>query len=60
MLAVDGGDDGDHWREQQERAVALIRFDDHIFALAHARVRAGMIHAPAHDERGIKAGGGEN
>ena len=60
MLAVDGRDDGNHRREQQERAVAFVRFDHHVFALADARVRAGMIHAPADDKRGIEAGSRQN
>src|ERR1700677_4029921 len=34
MLAVDGGDYGQHRSKQQERAVAFVRFDHHVFALA--------------------------
>src|SRR5580658_8852746 len=60
MLTVNGGDDGDHRREQQERAVTLVSFNHHVFALAHARVRTGVIHAPADDESGIKARSREN
>ncbi len=38
----------------KERAVAFVRFDHHVFALAHARARAGVIHAPAHDKVGSR------
>ena len=60
MLAVDGGDHGDDRREQQERAVALVGFDDHVFAAAQARGGADVIHAAADDERGIEAGRGQH
>ena len=56
VLAVNRGDDGDHRRKQQERAVALIRFHDHVFALAHARVRSRVIHAPADHKRRVETG----
>ena len=56
MLAIDGGDHGDHRREQQKCAVAFVGFDDHVFAAAEARRRAGVIDAPAHDEGGIEPG----
>ena len=36
MLAVDGGDHGDDWREQQEAAVALVGFHDEKLAFAEA------------------------
>ena len=60
MLAVDRGDHRDHRREQQKRAVAFVRFHHHVFALPHDRARARMVHAPAHHERGIELGGGQN
>ena len=56
MFAIDGGHHGDDRREQKERAVALVRFDDHIFAAAQARRGAGVIDAAAHDEGGVEAG----
>ena len=60
VLAIDGGHHGDHRREQQEGAVALVGFDHHVFAAAEARRGAGVIHAAADDEGGIEPGGAEN
>jgi hypothetical protein len=60
MLAVDRRDHRDHRGEQQERAIAFVRLDDHVFALPDAGVRAGMVHAAAHDERRIEPGSGQH
>src|ERR1700683_3907225 len=43
MLAVDGGDYGQHRSKQQEGSVAFVRLDYHVFAAADGRVRAGVI-----------------
>ena len=56
MLAVDGGDDGDDRGQQQESAVAFVRFDDEIFAFAEAGSGAGLIDFAADDESGVEMG----
>src|SRR5690348_5948217 len=60
MLAVDRGDDGDDGREQQKGTIAFISLDDHVFALADARISSGGVDAAADDERGIEASGGKD
>ena len=60
MLAIDCGDHRDHRREQQERAVALIRFHHHVLALAYARVGSRMVHPAADYECGVKSRGREH
>ncbi len=57
MLAVDRRHHGNHRSEQQKRAVAFVGFDDHIFAAAKTRGGTDMVHAAAHDERGIESRG---
>src|SRR5258708_3996949 len=54
MLAVDGGDDRDHGREQQEAAVAFAGFDHEEFAFSQARGGARLIDSAADDECGIE------
>ncbi len=54
MLAVDGGHDGDHRREQQKAAVAFVGFDNEEFALAEPGGGAGLIDAAADDKCGIE------
>src|SRR6266481_4064860 len=54
MLAVDRRYDRDHRREQQEAAVAFVRFDHEEFALTQPSGGAGLIDAPANDKRGIE------
>ena len=56
MLAIDRGHHGDDRREQKERAVALVRFHNHIFAAAQAGRGPGVVDASAHDEGRVQAG----
>ena len=60
MLAIDGGDDGDDGREEQEAAITFVGFDDEVFAAAQARGGAGLIHPATDDEGGVEMRGGEN
>src|SRR5690348_8345434 len=60
MLAIDGGDDSDHRGKQEERPVALVGLDNDEIALAHLRVRAGVVHPTAYNKRGIETRSGEN
>ena len=60
MFAVNGGDDGHYGSEKEEGAVTLIRFDDHVFAAPEPGGCACMIHAAAHDECRVQAGGAQN
>ena len=54
VFAVDGGDHGNHGGEQQEAAIALVRFDHEIFAFAEPRGRSRLIYFAADDEGGIE------
>src|SRR6266481_6486695 len=54
VLAVDGGDDRNYGREQQETAVAFVGFDHEKFAFTEPRRRTGLIDAAANDKRGIE------
>ncbi len=49
VLGIDVGDDADLRRQPRERAVALIRFDDHPLALPEPRVRAPGVDDAAGD-----------
>ncbi len=55
VLPVDVGDHRKHGRQFQERAVALIGLDYHVFRVAHAGIGAHGVHPPTDDDRGIKA-----
>src|SRR4029077_4439485 len=57
MLAVDGGDDRDHRRKQQEAAVALVGFDHKEFAFAEPSGGAGLIDATADNKCRIEMRG---
>ncbi len=59
VLRVDVRDDGDGRRDAQERAVGLVRLDDHVVALPELRVRPEGVHLPADHRGGIEAGVGE-
>jgi hypothetical protein len=59
VLGVDVGDDRDRRRDVRERAVRLVRLDDHVVALAELRVRAEGVHLPADHRRRIEPGVGE-
>src|SRR5580658_5715431 len=59
MLTVDCSDHGDHRGQQQERAIALVRFDHHVLALANSGVRTHVTHSSPDDERRIKVSRGK-
>ncbi len=60
VFAVNGGHYGDHRREHEEAAVALVRFHDKIFAFAEPRGSAGLVDFPADYKRWIEMGGCKN
>lgn len=60
MLPVDGGDDGYDRRKQEKRAIAFVRFYDHVVALAGTRVGSCGVDAAAHDESGIESRSRQN
>ena len=57
VFAINRSHHGDHWREQQEAAVALVRLHYKIFAFAEPRRRARLVDLPADHKRGVKMRG---
>ena len=56
VLAVDVRDHRDRRRQLQERAIAFVRFDDHVVAAAEPRVAAEGAQPAADHRRRIEAG----